>query len=359
MFLRRTDRLIAFSVFGALAATWVVLLALEAFTALAGQLDNIGTGSYSLVSAVTFVAWTLPRRAYELFPTAAVIGALAGLGALAPTAEITAMRAGGMSKLRIALAATAAVGAMLLGVMILGETLATYGERQAQSLHSGAMSGEMIAAGRSGIWARDGDTLINARRGEAHENRVRLFDVRLYDFDPDGRLQRVSTAARAEHDGSGWMLHEVVRQTFDRESLVASRDAAIVWPSQLDPSLIALSIVDPRYMGFRDLSASIANADRNQLDASRYRSAFWRRVFFPLNTLAVVLIALPFAFGALRSGGMGKRLFLGVVLALGWMFFQRGVTNVAAVYELDFRLTQLIPATALLLAAAWYFRRHA
>ena len=164
MILRRTDRLIAYSVFGALLATWVLLLALDAFTALAGQIDDVGKGDYSLLSALEFVAWTLPRRAYELFPTAAVIGALAGLGALAPTAEITAMRAGGMSKLRIALAAVGSVGAILLLVLVMGETLATYGERKAQALQSGALSGDMIAAGRSGIWARDGETLINARR---------------------------------------------------------------------------------------------------------------------------------------------------------------------------------------------------
>ena len=39
--------------------------------------------------------------------------------------------------------------------------------------------------------------------------------------------------------------------------------------------------------------------------------------FYAFNVLALCLAAVPFAFGTLRSGGLGKRLFIGIVFALG------------------------------------------
>lgn len=357
--LRRTDRLIAASVLRALLATWVLLVALDAFTAFADELSDIGKGSYSLATAILHIAWTLPRRAYEVFPTAAVIGALAGLGALAPSAELTAMRAGGLSKARIAGAAAATVGLLVGLLTIAGETLAPWAEHRAQSLQAGALSQDLIALGKTGVWARDGATLLNARRGEARGDSVALVDVRVYEFGDDGRLSRISTAARAEHDGASWLLHDVVRQAFADDAVATEKLQTYAWPSVLDPRVLTLSVVKPRHLGLADLDAGIEYLDRNQLDASDWRAAFWRRLFYPLNVLLLVFVALPFAFGTLRSGGLAKRLFVGILLAIAWNMMQRSLTNVAAVYAIDPRLAQLLPAVLLALAAAWYFRRHA
>lgn len=357
--LRLTDRLIAQRVLSAVGVVWLLLLALDCFLSLAEELPDVGKGSYTIVAAALHIGWTIPRRAYELFPIAAVIGALAGLGALAPTAELTAMRAGGLSKLRIALAAVAAVAALMVLVLIGGETLAPWGEQRAQAVQAGAMSQNLVARGRTGVWARDGETLLNAKRGENLGDSVVLYDLRIYGFEADGRLAHITIAARAEHAQDAWILREVVRQSFGIEAVSSEKLTELVWPSQIDPRLLALSLIKPRFLGLRDLTNGIAYRDRNGLDASEWRAAFWRRAFYPLTVLALVLVALPFAFGSLRSGGLGKRLFFGILLAAGWSVMQRGVTNFAAVYGVDFRLTQLLPAAALLLIAAWYFRRHA
>ena len=55
--------------------------------------------------------------------------------------------------------------------------------------------------------------------------------------------------------------------------------------------------------------------------------AYWGRLFWPFNVLVLVVCALPFAFGALRSGGIGKRIFIGMVLAIAWNFLQRSLVN--------------------------------
>jgi len=68
---------------------------------------------------------------------------------------------------------------------------------------------------------------------------------------------------------------------------------------------------------------------------------------------------VPFAFGTLRSGGLSKRLFLGIVVALGFYLMQRAVINVASVYDIHPAIANLVPPLILVALAAAYFRKHA
>ena len=73
--------------------TWAVLVGLDVVMALSGEISDLGQGNYTFGHAVAWVLYTVPRRAYTMFPTAAVIGSLMGLGQLAASSELTALRA--------------------------------------------------------------------------------------------------------------------------------------------------------------------------------------------------------------------------------------------------------------------------
>ena len=135
--IRLADRLVAGRVLVALTGVWAVLVGFDAITAMAGELADVGEGNYGLGQTLTYTLLTLPRRAYTLFPTAAVIGALLGLGALATSSELTALRALGQSRTRIS-AAAAVVIVLLTGLMVLvGETIGPAGEQYALLVGSG------------------------------------------------------------------------------------------------------------------------------------------------------------------------------------------------------------------------------
>jgi len=355
----RLDRYVAASVLATVTLVWVVLVALDAFQAFARELDEIGSGGYSVGAALAYVALTIPRRAYELFGFAAVIGGVLGLGSLAPTAEITAMRAAGLSKLRIVTAAVAGVGLVTALVAVLGETLGPWGEQRAHALAIGAKSEDQIASGATGLWAREGESLINAKRGRATIRGLELYDVRIYQFTPQGQLQRITQAARATHEAGRWRLYDATRMRFEPERVATESVKSLEWRSRLDPRMLAQSVLRPRYLALADLRSNIRYLARNGLDASAFEQAYWARVFFPLQILALLFCALPFAFGALRSGGLAKRLFLGVVVTVAWFLAQRAFVNVADVYGLDIRLAHALPLMALVVIAIAYFRRAA
>ncbi|MFA5683170.1 MAG: LPS export ABC transporter permease LptG [Lysobacteraceae bacterium] len=358
---RRADRLIGRSVLAAICLAWGVLLAFDVVVAFAAELADIGEGDYDAGSALLYVLYTAPRRAYELFPTSAVIGCLLGLGGLAANSELTALRAVGISRLRIALAAGGAVALLLVAMVGIGETLGPAGEQRAQALLVGAQSKDIGLSKWSGLWAREGDTFLNARsgriRGGGADSYVELDRVRLYEFDPQGRLAAMALAARAEHRDQRWTLFDVRRSRFAEHSVETSRHAEEAWASQLQPDVLSLSIRRARYLSTADLKENLDYLRRNDLDTSEFESAYWGRVFYPLNVLALCLLAMPFAFGTLRSGGFGKRLFIGIVFGLGFFLLQRLTVNMAEVYRVDLRLAHGLPSALLLTYAFWWLRR--
>jgi lipopolysaccharide export system permease protein len=361
--IKRVDRLVAMSVLGSLLMVWLVLTGFDAVTQFLRQLGSVGKHGYTLSNAVVYVLVTFPRRAYEMFGNAALIGGLLGLGGLAGTGELTALRAAGMSRLRIAGSAVGVVAVLIVGVVILGETAAPWGDQQAQAMQLRMKSGDLGVGTNSGLWARDGNTIINAS-GTSLKQRdgvssVQLSDVRVFTFGKDGQLNHFAWAKTAEHDGGEWVLHDVRNTTLDAQGTHASTVASQPWQSSLNPQVLAQSVIQPQYLSMRDLNRNIRYLESNGQSPGSYAVAFWGRALYPLNVLVLVLCAMPFAFGALRSGGLGKRMFIGMLLAIGWYFLQQAMVNFGTVYGLSPLLANLLPASMLAFAAWVYFRRIA
>lgn len=221
--IKRADLLITATVLGALLLAWLVLTGLDTFMEFAKQIGNIGRNGYSLDKAVAYILLTVPRRAYQWFVFAALIGSLVGIGALATTGELTALRAAGMSRLRISLSATGLVAVLMAGVFLLGETVAPAGEQQAQEIQLQRSSGQLRVRQGSGLWERDGNDIVNAKAALAHivdgRREVELADVRVFGFDDQGELTSFRHARLATQDGRSWTLHDV-RDTTDRKSVV-------------------------------------------------------------------------------------------------------------------------------------------
>jgi len=360
---RLHDLYIGKAVLGSVLATWAVLLGLDLVLSVSGEFKHIGTGTYSFGHVLAWAAWTVPRRAYTIFPMAAVIGSLLGLGQLAATSELTALRALGLSRRRLALSVGIALS-LLTGLMVLsGETLGPMGQSRADNIRNSARwNTDMAMARYSGLWAREGDTFLNAQTGEERVSEdggseLLLHGVSMYRVDGKGRLLEVTHAETARHDGKGWSLQQVRRDHLEARSVRREAAESEVWDSQLDPTALASGLARPRNLSGAELRSSIEYRKRNGLDARDYEDNYWSRWFYPINVLALCLAAVPFAFGSLRSGGMGKRLFLGILFALGFWLLQMFFGRMAGALRFDYRIAYALPPIVMLAVSGWLFRR--
>jgi lipopolysaccharide export system permease protein len=351
---RVSTRLAAYlgrSVLLATLATWTVLLGFISLIDFFGEVKDVGKESYTLSHAVLYVLLTMPTRMYELFPTVAVIGSLLGLGGLAARSELTAMRAVGVSRLQVGVAALLPLLVLTLLMVLNIETTGPAGQQRAEEL-ANAKNKHVIMAHGSGLWAREGDLFLNARgnsRPHVENGRswVELEDVRLYQFDDKGQLQSLAHARRAEHSADGWILREVERTHFLPRSVKVDRIASERWKTELDDATLAAQLARPRYLSSAELRSNIDYLKRNRLDALKFESAYWWHWFYPYNVVMLCLATLPFAFGSLRSGGFGKRLFLGILVGIGGLLLQKMFVDLSDVYRFDVRLAYLLPPLAI------------
>lgn len=358
------DRLVARAVLASLCMVWPVLVAFDAILDFANQLDSLGKGSYSLGHAVLYIACTIPRRAYDYFPTAALIGSLLGLGGLAATSELTALRSAGISRWRIGLGAVAGLALATALMMADAETLGPWGEQTAEAIQVSAKTGDLMIGKGGAIWARDGQSFINARGGAkrlrgADGQRIDLLDVRIFTFADDGSLQTFTHAAKAEYDRGAWTLLAADRTAFAAQTVTRTTAATLNWATDLRPQTVLAGVQPPRYQSTRELRNNIAYMQRNKVDAGEYENAYWARRVYPLNVLAMCLAAIPFAFGQLRSGGFGKRLFTGILCGMAFFLLQRFAQNLVTIYHLPLAGAHLVPPL-LALAISWgYFHKRA
>lgn len=318
------------------------------------------TGDYGPPAMLVYLLQTTPRRLYDIFPFSALIGTLIGLSGLASGNELVAMRSAGFDRGRIMLRALAAVSLCLLVLMLVAEWLIPDLEAQARSQREQARTGQVQFRERGALWLRDGAHVL--RVGQAAWDGVDTLafaDVTVYTMADGMQIEVIRHADSARHDGARWVLFEArrldvgYRQDADRGVIEATEHLA----SGLSPDLFAATVSRPRLLSLADLRAMTAFLQANGLDPERYVQAFWTRVYFPINVLAMVLIGLPFVFRDARGGQRGLSLFAGVGLGMAYFVLIRVSQGVAVLLPLPMGLTALLPALLIVSIAAVLIRR--
>ncbi len=312
--IRTIERYLARQIYGAVSFVLAGFLGLFAFFDLIGELRDLGNGDYHLRQIFTVVALWVPAHAYELFPVSVLIGTLYVLAHLSSNSEYTVMRAAGLSPPRAG-AALAKIGlAFVAATFVIGEWIAPYSEEAAQQVRMGAMRSLIGQDLRSGLWFKDGRSFINVR--EAREANV-LGGVRIYEFDSAYRLRVVTEAQRGEHVGGGrWRLLDVAQTRFGSEGPRTARYAEAEWRSAVSPDLLNVLIVVPERMSAWKLYKYTQHLAGNRQKTERYDIALWKKLFYPLATLVMMALALPFAYMHARSGMVGVKVFLGIMLGI-------------------------------------------
>lgn len=292
----------------------VGFLALFAFFDLIGELGDLGRGEYQLRQVFTFVLLSAPAHAYELFPVVVLIGTLYVLAHLASNSEYTVMRGSGLSPARAAGALGKIGAAFVVATFLVGEWIAPAAEEAAQKVKLRAMSSMIGQDLQSGLWFKDEGSFINVR--EARQANL-LQGVRIYDFDEQYRLRRMTAAQRAEYRGKGvWRLVEVTRTSFETGGPRTERYGETDWHSAVSPDLLDALIVRPERMSAWALHKYTQHLAGNRQKTERYEIALWKKLFYPLATLVMMALALPFAYMHARSGMVGVKVFLGILLGI-------------------------------------------
>jgi lipopolysaccharide export system permease protein len=343
------DRYVARAVIAGSLASLVVFVSLIFIFSFIEEVGDL-SADYTAFDAMLQVGLQVPQRAYESFPVATLIGSLMTLGGLAARSELVVMRAAGMSVLGVA--RSVVMAGLLLGLIAaaVGEWVAPPAERLAKTVRGAGDAERMSALSPDGFWARDGNQFVHVGRAPSASF---LNDVAIYQFGVDKQLEQVTSARMAHYEPGGWQLTDVVHTVFDGDRVRIEPVERLFWLSEIAPDLLSVVVVDPEALSIVDLQTYIAYLERNALDSQRYRLALWIKIATPLATLTMLILTIPLVFGSLRAVNAGQRIFIGVMIGIGFFLGNNLLNHAGLVYGLPPALSALLPTLIVLVIAVY------
>ncbi|MFQ5697334.1 MAG: LptF/LptG family permease [Myxococcota bacterium] len=254
-------------------------------------------------------------------PMACVVGVAWSLTRAVHFREITAIRCGGIplqTALLPLLLATLVLSAVMVGVedqIIVPARL--------RLEHLGARSGDKDARALTrlaGRWWYAGEgSIVSAARWD--ESSQRLWDVSLFDLDPQRQVRRRIEAASARYLSRNlWEFRDLTLLEFPRDGVMVEHKESLL---RVDLGLAAVDLqrVNPplRATSLRQMAQRIRE-EPDPVARAPLGAAFHARLGQPLTAVVLILFAIRFAIGEVERGDSLARTLLrsfGVV-ALFW-----------------------------------------
>lgn len=368
--MRTLRRLIHREVLLAVAFVTLGFLSLFFFFDFVEEVQSVGrhaAAGYQLVHALSFVVLMIPSHLYELMPIAVLIGTIFVMARLAQSSEYTILRTSGLDPWR-ALRTLLLLGLAFVAVtFLIGDYLAPVADRTAQLLK--AKYTGRITVGQTGAWLKERQTYATfaVNIGELASDGT-LHNVRIFEFDNRGLLASMTQAdAAIIQDDDAWLLQQVSRTEFatssgDSASVERAKLADLRWPNRITAEMVSAALLKPERMNTVDLYQYIQHLQNNAQSAQRYEIEFWKKVFYPLSCLVMVVLALPFAYFHFRSGGLATYVFSGIMAGISFFLLNNVFGYMGNLQNWQPWLTAALPGliySALSLSAfAWLVFRH-
>jgi lipopolysaccharide export system permease protein len=248
---------------------------------------------------------------------------------------------------------------IIFGALILSEFLTPMAEIKSSEtnlLMRGKVEGGRLA---SGYWFKEptpngGTRIINVGNLLALGN---VSNLRVYEF-PDGlTLSLVAQSETGRFVDGKLVMQKVtenhiapsIEQTLSdakvstTPSVTVTQSAERSFDTSLSADRLVARILTPERMSLLALHDYIDYLNRNQLQADRQIVAIWRKLAYPFTLMVMLTIAAPISFMQTRRGGVGAKVFLGILLGTGFFMVNQLALNVSLLYNWSPVVTALLP----------------
>ena len=259
---------------------------------------------------------------YDIAPIVVLVTTLITFSLLSRTSEVTACKALGLSLYRLSLPALAwAVLIVVLAAFLQSEVLPASNERVAQlkdRIRGREAARTYRRADRQWLFGQ-GRYIYNyihydpARQG--------LQRLQVFDFDAEHQLRRRLVTDRATYDANreAWLFENGWARSF---AGVEVTDYARFEEPQVvrfpeTPDYFDSEVRPPEQMRFTELKDYVRELEESGQPVPELLVELYNKIAYPVVSLVMALVALPFAF---RLGRQGALYGVGISIALGMAF---------------------------------------
>ena len=248
---------------------------------------------------------------------------------------------------------------LVLLTMAIGEWVAPQGEQMARNYRAQQMYGGSLLSTQQGLWAKDGHNFVYIERVKGNDE---LGGVSIYAFNPERRLQSVRYAASAKFDSENkvWRRSQVdVSDLTDPKQVTGSQMVSGTWKTNLTPDKLGVVALDPDALSISGLHNYVKYLKSSGQDPGRYQLNMWSKIFQPLSVAVMMLMALSFIFGPLRSVPMGVRVVTGISFGFIFYVLDQIFGPLTLVYGIPPIIGALLPSASFFLISLWLMMRKA
>ena len=365
------ERYLAKQIYAAFGFILFALVALFLFFDVLAELSSVNQ-QYTLFLALGHVLLKAPSRIVEIIPIAGLIGSIYVFAMLASQSEFTILRIAGLD-IRRGLVMLGKISLPIVAAtLLMSEWLGPMAESFSERLKMKALGSSFSSQFRSGVWVKDQlrgeDGIGSVRPGVRYINIGKIEpdkqvrQVRMYEFDDSYRLLSIRNAESGRFSDTGsWELNNITETRFKEApgknllDPVYSASTAIkpsmTLSSKVTPDILGVLSINPERMSIYSLGRFMSHLNENKQDAQRYAIAFWKKLIYPFIVFVMLALALPFAYLRARTGGIGIKIFGGIMLGMSFQLLNALFSNVGLLGAWPAYLTALTPPLAYFLLA--------
>lgn len=316
-----------------------------------GKSSPFGTGTYGLWQATLYVLLLIPGHLYELLPIVVLIGATWVMARLAQSSEFTILRTVGLSPAK-ALQLVLGLGALFMTLtFVLGDYVTPLSSRTGQLLKAKYLG--KVTAGQTGAWLKEKNETQNyAINVAAITANNELMGIQIYEFHPDGTIKSLIFSNAANFKEDAWLLKSGSIKKFDTQNknlnvapLITHEDFdELEFKTSITSGMVGVALLKPEKMSTLDLYQYMRHLDKNAQSAQLYEIEFWRKIFYPIGCLVMLILALPFAYLHFRSKTISTYVFIGILIGISFFVLNTLVSYFGNVNNWSPFLTAAMPS---------------
>jgi lipopolysaccharide export system permease protein len=337
------------------AATLLVLVLAVAVIDLLGDLEDIVNASQGFTGVVLYIGLRIPSHWLPLLvPVAAFVAAFLALGTAARGLEFVAIKASGISPLRV-ITPVLLAGVLISGLgLVANETVAVRSHEAWRRLTGGERQVEFR---RGSFWYHKGRYIYNVRDADPEAREFR--QVAIFELDARGRLLKSIHAASARIDVDGrWQLADAVIRRFRP----GDPEAPVAFERLPRTELVLTEEVALFEAGVRGLSIEALREYRNgrptdDPEAVLATALLHDRLTKPIAAFVFVLLAIPLGLRVEHTRSLAVPALQGLAMIFGFSTLREYGTTLASQGVTAPSLTPWLILLAFALGGGWLLWR--
>jgi len=289
-----------------------------------------------LVTVGEYLINLVPYILYNVTPLCALVAVLVTFGTLSRTSELTAMKSSGVSLYRV-------IAPVLFLTLLISAGLFTFDElylpaanRRQEALLSIIKDKPAQTFSRpdrqwiSGQTSKSGDPARIFYYQYFNAETDKFDNLTVFEFDPATfTLQRRIFAATARWDPQvdNWVFDNGWQRTFSGDSIVSYKPFTVASFPEIkeQPAYFKKEYIPSQEMSYNELSRYITDLKQSGFDTKRLSVQLNKKIAYPLITLVMAILAIPFALSMGKKGslaGIGTAIGLAITYWVVALIFE-------------------------------------